>query len=121
MYFKPNLKPLVKEMCGKVCDVVFEMAGSAAVSYAGCMADFVLVGLACNFAAGGPENPVAHACTASLGSLFTVACVKAITKIGEFGAKQCRRTICRSKQTKSIYNVSNFQFKPYEIKKFEYM
>ena len=104
---QPNLIS-VKEVCGKACDSIFEVAGSAAVSIGGCVLDGAGVVAACEVAAGGPENPEAHICEGTMVPLFIRVCVKAVTKIGEFGAKQCKKSICHSEEAKALYNVCNF-------------
>jgi len=93
----------VKGICVKACDAIFSKVGSATTNWA-CWKDSGLVAGSCELVAGGPEDPLGDLCAGFISPLFLVSCMWAINKVGEFGAKHCKKSICGSKEAERIYN-----------------
>jgi hypothetical protein len=96
----PHSGKLTCEVIKLACNKVFV---KAATSIVGCTLEDATVVAACEIAGIGPEDPLADACAAILGTTVEVACVAAIKSGGKFTSQMCRKAAgCDSSETGTV-------------------
>jgi len=90
----PHSGPITCKVIDAACNKVFT---KAVTSIVGCTLEDATIVAACEIAGIGPEDPLADACAAILGTTVEAVCIKTIKAGGKFAASQCKKAAgCRS-------------------------
>merc|ERR1719389_319029 len=96
----PHAGKVTCEVVGVACSKVFT---TAVTSIVGCTLEDATLVAACEAAGLGPEDPLADACAAILGTTVEAACVAIVKQGGSFTSALCKKAAgCGSSETEVV-------------------